>query len=181
MIRMLKFGSKLDVFQLLAWMLLLCAFGTINVSAQEQPYSTASSHQQGVSPRFGIDNGSGLLTGGIVNSPKNVSICNDSDDEKIWVAYVTSEDDGWRTKGWRIIENGNCSIIWRDYIEYEILFYAEGEGGTWSGSALNCVHPTDKFDIERDADRCSPGHELARFKRKDVTGTRNLRIWLGVE
>ena len=179
MTRSLNFSHKADVFRLLAWTLLFFVLGSINVSAQEQPYSTASSHQQRDNPRYGIDNGSGLITGGIVNSSKDISICNDSDDEKIWVAYVTSEDDNLRTKGWRKIENGNCSIIWHDYFEYEILFYAEGQSGPWPGSTLNCVHPTDRFDIEKAEDRCPQGYQLAPFKRRDVTGTRNLRIWLG--
>lgn len=101
-------------------------------------------------------------------------ICNQSNEEKIYVAYNTKDDRGWVRKGWRTISQGQCSKILSTLNTDYVYYYAEGGNRKWpqgKGDKTFCVHPTDKFKL-RPTESCDDPYITYPFKQVN-TGDAN--------
>lgn len=98
-------------------------------------------------------------------------ICNESDQNEIWVAYSYLKDDDWFTAGWRKIVKNKCEIFLTE-IENEIMYYHafSFDGPKWGGDIDLCAHPTKKFDYVGDMKVCTGELEIIKFNRVDTEG-----------
>lgn len=76
---------------------------------------------------------------------KGWTICNKSDEPKVYVSYIYKDEVGWVGKGWRNISKGECSLIIDKLTTRYVYYYAEGENGKWTGNQKSCAHPSEEF------------------------------------
>lgn len=95
--------------------LLVLAIGLVLNFATPTPNTTSAPTITPINPETTISSG--------------WQICNQSNEEKIYVAYNTKDDQGWVRKGWRTISQGQCSKILSTLNTGYVYYYAEGEIG----------------------------------------------------
>ena len=95
-------------------------------------------------------------------------LCNKTNSESVWVAYSYFENSEWITKGWRKIDQGDCSVFQTEITNQYAYYYASDfDGGTWEGDLNICAHETKKFEYSGEMGTCEPGYKVYPFYRWD--------------
>jgi len=100
------------------------------------------------------------------DSESGWTICNKSNESKVYVAYNYKDGIGWVKKGWRNIEKGECSLIIEKLTTQYVYYYAEGGDSKWTGNKNFCAHPTKKFTHR--SKTCAGEYKIYPFKEVDT-------------
>ena len=96
-------------------------------------------------------------------------ICNKSGYEPVWVAYSFFADEQWVTRGWRELDDGDCTVIQDKITNSTAYYHASTSGDEYWGSNIEfCAHPTKKFEYFGDLKDCPSGHEYFKFDKVDL-------------
>jgi len=116
-----------------------------------------------------------ILSFGLFASPASAGLffCNNSG-QKIFVAVGWSQNNQWVSKGWFIVNAGQCDSVLLGVLTNRVYYYyaeAEGKSLTWGGNGENdagyfCTS-SDAFYLDSSSNNCE-GHN---FKR----------VWVGEE
>ena len=95
-------------------------------------------------------------------------LCNRTEYPSLWIAYSYFEDDQWVTKGWRQIDNGECSVFQDEITNQYAYYYASDfNGAEWTGDLDICAHETEKFEYFGEMGTCEEGYKVYPFYKFD--------------
>jgi uncharacterized membrane protein len=108
--------------------------------------------------------------------PWSWRMCNETLN-RIWVAYSYIKSGEWITKGWRVLERGECSMMVRRLEGRYVYFRAETrDGGTISGNYNICVHPRKRFSLI--GENCPNGYDTAKATEVSIRRGRQKTVRL---
>ncbi|MEL7116239.1 MAG: DUF1036 domain-containing protein [Pseudomonadota bacterium] len=77
-----------------------------------------------------------------------ISVCNETQSEKLYIAIVTARESDWIAEGWWSAERGACAYVSnRDTVGNAFLYIEDTESREWKGDYPLCVHPNKAFGI----------------------------------